>query len=155
MATCSICLESQQTPHLLQCGHGFCCDCIIRLFEVRSNAFIASNETELSVRVKPEISCPACRTTITTFPVLNRPLIDALNLKLDENKLFVLRKYFTIGYTPTYLHDDDLETEAMSHYDIDEDDEDDENEEDENDKGELMADATNVTACLVAWLANV
>lgn len=44
---CIICTENITNPLFLQCGHGFCCDCVVMLIKKRTR------------------KCPMCRNKIT------------------------------------------------------------------------------------------
>ncbi|XP_075327036.1 E3 ubiquitin/ISG15 ligase TRIM25-like [Odontesthes bonariensis] len=68
---CSICLETLVEPVTAACGHSFCMKCINDYWDVRSNR-------------RAHYSCPQCRTTFNTRPVLQRNTVLA-NL-LEEQK---------------------------------------------------------------------
>ncbi|XP_053550269.1 nuclear factor 7, ovary [Bombina bombina] len=80
---CSICLEVYTEPVFLTCGHNFCKDCIVGVFDNRVTSLI--------------FNCPECRMTFESRPKLQK------NLKLSnivEHYFSTAKEYALMENTP-------------------------------------------------------
>uniref|UniRef100_A0A3P8STU3 FinTRIM family, member 67 n=1 Tax=Amphiprion percula TaxID=161767 RepID=A0A3P8STU3_AMPPE len=68
---CSICLQVLEDPVTTACGHSFCMKCINTFWDTRNNR-------------RGTYSCPQCRQTFNTRPVLKRSTV--LSHLLEEHK---------------------------------------------------------------------
>uniref|UniRef100_A0A3Q2DNC8 RING-type domain-containing protein n=1 Tax=Cyprinodon variegatus TaxID=28743 RepID=A0A3Q2DNC8_CYPVA len=71
---CSICLEVLKKPVTLHCGHSYCMDCV--------NCYWDQKDP------KGVCSCPQCRHTFSSRPVLNKNtvLVDLIEKMADSDK---------------------------------------------------------------------
>lgn len=68
--TCHVCHEIMCEPYVLQCGHTFCGVCLEHWFRT-----VKSKSSALS--------CPVCRTSVSTKPILSLALRDIYNAMLQ------------------------------------------------------------------------